>query len=122
MQGCLCYTISPVHNNEYFVKFAKQLEEMGADSICIKDMAGLITPYVAYELVKALKENVKIPIQLHTHYTSGLASMAILKAIEAGVDIVDTAMQPAGAGHLHMRPPSPSWPPCRARPTTPAWI
>ena len=73
-------------------------EEMGADSICIKDMAGLLKPYSAYELVKTLKETVSIPIQLHTHYTSGLASMTVLKAIEAGVDIVDTAISPLAMG------------------------
>jgi pyruvate/oxaloacetate carboxyltransferase len=71
---------------------------MGADSICIKDMAGLLKPYDAYSLVKALKENVKVPIQLHTHYTAGLASMTILKAVEAGVDIIDTAMSPLAMG------------------------
>ena len=97
-QGTVCYTISPVHNLDLFVKDAKQLEEMGADSICIKDMAGLLLPYTAYELVKALKENVKIPIQLHTHYTSGVASMTYLKAIEAGVDIVDCAISPMSMG------------------------
>ena len=85
VQVALSYTTSPVHNNEYFAKYARELEELGADSICIKDMSGLLTPYAAYDLVKALKESVKVPIQLHTHYTSGLASMAHLKAIEAGV-------------------------------------
>jgi len=97
-QGTVCYTISPVHNLELFVKDARRLEEMGADSICIKDMAGLLLPYAAYELVKALKENVKIPIQLHTHYTSGVASMTYLKAIEAGVDVIDCAMSPLAMG------------------------
>ncbi|AUS96242.1 oxaloacetate decarboxylase [Clostridium thermosuccinogenes] len=97
-QGCVCYTISPVHSLELFVKDAKTLENMGADSICIKDMAGLLTPYVAYDLVKALKENVKVPIQLHTHYTSGVASMTYLKAIEAGVDVVDCAISPMALG------------------------
>ena len=97
-QGCVCYTISPVHNLELFVKDAKQLESMGADSICIKDMAGLLIPYQAFELVKALKESIKIPIQIHTHYTSGTASMTYLKAIEAGVDIVDCAISPMALG------------------------
>jgi len=101
LQAALSYTISPVHSVEYFVKYAKQLENTGADSICIKDMAGLITPYTAYELVKALKETVKIPIQLHTHYTSGMASMACLKAAEAGVDGIDTAMSPLALGTSH---------------------
>lgn len=97
-QGCVCYTISPVHDLDHFVKVAKKLENMGADSICIKDMAGLLVPYAAYDLVKALKENVKIPIQLHTHYTSGVASMTYLKAIEAGVDVVDCAISPMAMG------------------------
>jgi oxaloacetate decarboxylase alpha subunit len=101
LQACISYTISPVHNIEYFVKYAKQLEETGADSICIKDMAGLLTPYTTFDLVKALKETVKIPIQLHSHYTSGLASMSHLKAIEAGVDIIDTAMSPLAMGTSH---------------------
>ncbi len=100
-QACISYTLSPVHSTESFVEFAKQLESEGADSICIKDMAGLLKPYVAYDLVKALKENVKIPIQLHSHYTSGLASMAHLKAIEAGVDVIDTAMSPLSLGTSH---------------------
>ena len=98
VQATLSYTISPVHNNESFVKLAKQLENMGADSICIKDMAGLLTPYVAYDLVKDIKAAVKVPIELHTHYTSGVASMTYLKAIEAGVDIVDCALSPMALG------------------------
>lgn len=97
-QGCFSYTISPVHNLELFVQDAKNLVEMGADSICIKDMAGLLLPYAAFELIKALKENVKVPIQLHTHYTSGVASMTYLKAIEAGIDIVDCAISPMALG------------------------
>jgi len=97
-QAAVCYTISPFHSLEQFVKDAKKLVEMGADSICIKDMAGLLTPYNAYELVKALKENVKVPIQLHTHYTSGVASMTYLKAIEAGCDVVDCAISPMSMG------------------------
>ena len=101
LQAAISYTISPVHNNEYFVKYAKQLEELGADSICIKDMAGLISPYSAYELVKELKKNVNIPISLHTHYTSGMASMACLKAIEAGCDMIDTAISPLALGTSH---------------------
>ena len=99
-QGCICYTMTEprlggeVYNLEYYVKKAKDLESMGADSICIKDMAGLIAPYDAYQLVKALKATVKPPIHLHTHFTSGMAPMSILKAIEAGIDIVDTCMSP----------------------------
>ncbi|MBO7148902.1 MAG: oxaloacetate decarboxylase subunit alpha [Clostridia bacterium] len=98
VQAAICYTTSPVHNNEYFVKYAKQLESMGADSICIKDMSGLLKPYEAYDLVSALKKDIKLPIQLHTHYTAGVASMTILKAVEAGVDIVDTAISPMALG------------------------
>ena len=77
---------------------AKKIEDMGANSICIKDMAGLLLPYKATELVQALKETVSIPIQLHTHYTSGVASMTYLKAVEAGVDVIDTAMSPFALG------------------------
>ncbi|MEM1484969.1 oxaloacetate decarboxylase subunit alpha [Oscillospiraceae bacterium PP1C4] len=101
MQAAISYTTSPVHNIDYFVHYAKQLEDAGADSICIKDMAGLINPTVATELTTALKKAVKVPIDLHTHYTSGLASMACLKAIEAGVDIIDTAMSPLALGTSH---------------------
>lgn len=98
VQAAFSYTTSPFHTNEAFAAYAKELEEMGADSICIKDMAGLLKPYDAYQLVKALKASVSIPIQLHTHYTAGLASMTILKAVEAGVDIVDTAISPFAMG------------------------
>jgi oxaloacetate decarboxylase alpha subunit len=97
-QGAISYTISPVHTIESFVKLSKEIEEIGADSICIKDMSGLLKPYDAYELVKALKKSVSIPIELHSHCTSGLASMTYLKAIEAGVDIVDTAISPFATG------------------------
>ncbi len=99
-QGCMCYTLTEprlggeVYNLEYYVGKAKELEDMGADSICIKDMAGLIAPYDAYALVKALKAAVRLPIHLHSHFTSGMASMSQLKAIEAGVDILDTCMTP----------------------------
>lgn len=99
-QGCICYTLTEprlggeVYNLDYYVQKAKALDEMGADSICIKDMAGLIAPYDAYNLVKALKAITKTPIHLHSHFTSGMASMSHLKAIEAGVDIVDTCMTP----------------------------
>ncbi|MCR4435568.1 MAG: oxaloacetate decarboxylase subunit alpha [Clostridiales bacterium] len=97
-QAAFSYTISPVHSIEHFVKVAKIMEEMGADSICIKDMAGLLLPYAADELVKALKENIKVPIQLHTHYFAGVASMTYIKAIEAGVDVVDCAISPLSLG------------------------
>jgi oxaloacetate decarboxylase alpha subunit len=91
-QGTICYTISPVHSVDTFVEMAHVLEDMGADTICVKDMAGLLSPYVAYELVSRLKDKIQVPIQLHTHYTSGMAMAAVLKAVEAGVDIVDTAI------------------------------
>ncbi|MBR4950248.1 MAG: oxaloacetate decarboxylase subunit alpha [Clostridia bacterium] len=97
-QVAFSYTTSPVHSIENFVKLSKELEEMGADSICIKDMAGLVTPYVAYDLVKALKESIKIPVEFHTHYTAGVASMSIIKAVEAGCDIIDTAISPLALG------------------------
>jgi oxaloacetate decarboxylase alpha subunit/pyruvate carboxylase subunit B len=99
-QGCICYTMTEprmggeVYNIDYYVNKAKDLEAMGADSICIKDMAGLIAPYDVYAIVKALKENVKPPIHLHSHFTSGMSPMSHLKAIEAGVDIIDTVMAP----------------------------
>ena len=94
VQGCLVYTISPYHTNETFVELAKKLEEMGVHSICIKDMSGLLKPYVAEDLVKKLKAAVSLPIELHTHYTSGFGSMTYLKAVEAGVDIIDCALAP----------------------------
>ncbi len=98
VQAAISYTISPVHNNDFFVKLAKEYENCGADSICIKDMAGLLTPYNAYDLVKQLKSEVKVPLELHTHYTSGVASMTYLKAIEAGIDYVDCALSPLALG------------------------
>ena len=98
VQAAFSYTTGPIYTMEYYSRYAKELEEMGADSICIKDMAGLLKPYDAYELVKTLKESVRVPIQLHTHYTAGLASMTLLKAAEAGVDIVDTAISPMAMG------------------------
>jgi len=99
-QGCICYSLTEprlggdVYNTKYYVDRAKALDDMGADSICIKDMAGLIAPYDAYNLIKALKEVTKTPIHLHSHFTSGMASMSHLKAIEAGCDIIDTCMTP----------------------------
>lgn len=94
VQGCLVYTISPVHTNEKFVELAKELQDMGCHSICIKDMSGLLKPYVAEDLVKKLKEALDIPVELHTHCTSGFGHATYLKAIEAGVDIIDTALAP----------------------------
>jgi len=99
-QGCICYTMTEprlggeVYNIDYYVNKGKDLEDMGADSICIKDMAGLIAPYDVYAIVKALKKSVKIPIHLHSHFTSGMSPLSHLKAIEAGVDIIDTCMSP----------------------------
>ena len=100
-QVAISYTTGDVFTHEYYMNYAKQVESAGADSICIKDMAALLTPYEAESLVKDLKSAVKIPIQLHTHYTSGLASMCIIKAVEAGVDGVDTAMSPLALGTSH---------------------
>jgi len=97
-QGSLSYTTSPVHTVEYYVELAKKIEAMGADSLCIKDMAGLLKPYEGEKLVKALKAAIAIPIQLHSHATSGLASMTYLKGIEAGVDVIDTAISPFSMG------------------------
>ena len=98
VEAAMSYTISPVHTQDYFVNLAVELEKMGADIICIKDMANLLLPYEAYELVSRLKRSVKVPIHLHTHNTSGTGDMTLLKAIEAGVDIVDTALSPLGNG------------------------
>ena len=104
VQAAISYTISPIHNIDYFAEEAASLRDMGADSICIKDMAGLLLPFTAYDLVKAIKERTGLPVQMHSHYTSGLASMAYLKGVEAGADVLDCAMsamalsssQPAG--------------------------
>ena len=100
-QVAMSYTTGPIFTTEYYVDYAKRIEEAGADSICIKDMAALLTPYYTAELVKAIKGAVKIPVQLHTHYTSGLASMCLMKAIENGCDRVDTAMSPLANGTSH---------------------
>ena len=97
-QIAFSYTLGEAYTLDYWVGLAKKVEEMGADSICIKDMAGLLLPYPTVELVKALKSNVKIPIELHTHYTSGMASMVLMKAVEAGCDIIDTACTPFALG------------------------
>ena len=97
-EATISYTTSPVHTTEYFIKLAKELEDMGADVICIKDMAGILLPYVAYDLVKGIKKVVKVPVHLHTHQTSGTGNLTYLKAIEAGVDIVDCALSAFGNG------------------------
>jgi oxaloacetate decarboxylase alpha subunit len=98
VEATLSYTVSPIHSEEYFVKLAKELEEMGADAICIKDMANLLLPMNAYSLVKRLKETVSVPIHLHTHNTTGTGDMVYLMAAYAGVDIVDTALSPMANG------------------------
>ena len=106
-QLSLCYSLTepkmggPVYNLDYYIKKALILQDMGADSLCIKDMAGLISPDDAYKLIKALKEVIDIPVQLHTHYTSGMASMSCLRAIEAGVDIIDTSLAPFALRSSH---------------------
>jgi pyruvate/oxaloacetate carboxyltransferase len=99
-QGAVCYSLTDVrlggevYNLDYYVAKAKELEKMGADAVCIKDMAGLLSPFDAYDLVSAIKKEIKVPLHLHSHYTSGMASMAYIKAIEAGVDVVDTCLAP----------------------------
>ncbi|MBQ8012745.1 MAG: oxaloacetate decarboxylase subunit alpha [Oscillospiraceae bacterium] len=100
-QIAISYTLGEVFTTDYYVDYAKKIESAGADSICIKDMAALLTPYETEKLVRALKAAVKVPIQLHTHYTSGLASMCLMKGIEAGVDVIDTAMSPLALGTSH---------------------
>lgn len=97
-QLAICYTISPVHTIEYYKKLAFEMQNMGADSIAIKDMSGILLPNVAYKLVSELKSILNIPLELHTHSTAGMAGMSVLKAIEAGVDIIDTAISPFGGG------------------------
>ena len=107
IQGTVCYSLTegqmggPIYNLDYYISKALALQEMGAHSLCIKDMSGLLGPYDAYDLVKALKTKVTLPIQLHTHYTSGMASMSILKAIEAGIDVVDTSLAPFALRSSH---------------------
>ena len=100
-QVAISYTTGDIFTTEYYVNYAKQIEEAGAHSICLKDMAALLTPYRTEELIKAIKGAVSIPVQLHTHYTSGLASMCMLKAVESGVDYIDTAMSPLALGTSH---------------------
>ncbi len=97
-QVALSYTLGDAYTLDYWIDIAKRIEDMGANSICIKDMAGLLVPYKATELIEALKDATSLPIQLHTHYTSGVASMTYLKAVEAGVDVIDTAMSPFALG------------------------
>ncbi len=94
----ICYTISPIHSLEMFVKLAKDMENLGADSICVKDMAGILTPQAGYQLVKALKETVKVPVVIHTHSSTGLGYMTLLKCVEAGADVIDTALSSFSGG------------------------
>jgi pyruvate carboxylase subunit B len=107
IEATICYTVSPVHSLNHFVEQAKQLEDLGADTLCIKDMAGLLPPFEAYELISRLKSTVRLPIHLHTHYTSGMASMSALMAIMGGLDILDTALSPLSGGTSH--PPTESF-------------
>lgn len=100
-EAAICYTVSPVHSLDRFVDLAKRFEDMGTDTLCIKDMAGLLAPLEAYRLVKRLKSSVSVPIHLHTHYTSGMASMASFMAILAGLDMLDTAISPLAGGTSH---------------------
>jgi len=93
-QGTICYTISPVHDIESYVRTAKEIVELGADSLCIKDMAGILAPYTAYELVKRLKEEIEVPVQIHAHASTGMAASTYIKAFEAGADVVDCAVAP----------------------------
>ena len=106
VQGTICYTISPVHTIEKYIEIANELAYLEVDSLCIKDMAGLLSPKMAYRLVKALKKEVGLPIDVHSHYTSGMASMALLKAVEAGAKMIDTVMSPLSGGTSH--PPTES--------------
>ena len=98
IEAALCYTISPVHTVDYFVRLGERLVEMGTDVLCVKDMAGLLSPYVGCELIRRLKERISLPIHLHSHCTTGMAPMTYMMAIEAGVDIVDTAISPMSQG------------------------
>lgn len=107
VEATICYTVSPVHSLNHFVEQAKQLEDLGADTLCIKDMAGLLPPFEAFELMHRLKSTVRLPIHLHTHYTSGMASMSSLMAILGGLDILDTALSPLSGGTSH--PPTESF-------------
>lgn len=97
-QTAISYTVSPVHNIDYYVNLAIEMENMGADSICIKDMSGILLPYVAEKLIKQIKEEILIPVQVHSHFTSGIANQTYMKSIEAGADIIDTAISPFGMG------------------------
>ncbi len=101
VQVAVSYTTGPVYDTAYYVNYVKKLEEAGADSICLKDMAGLLVPYTTYDLVKEIKKAVSIPVQLHSHFTAGIADMVLMKGIEAGADVIDTALSPLGMGTSH---------------------
>ncbi len=101
VQVAVSYTTGPVYDIDYYVNYAKKLEEVGADSLCIKDMAGLLVPYTTYDLVKEIKKAVSIPVQMHSHFTAGIADMVLMKGIEAGADVIDTALSPLGMGTSH---------------------
>ncbi len=101
VQVAVSYTTGPTYQVDYFVNYAKQLEEAGADSICIKDMAGLLVPYATYDLVSEIKKAVSIPVQLHSHFTAGIADMVLMKGIEAGASVIDTALSPLSMGTSH---------------------
>jgi pyruvate/oxaloacetate carboxyltransferase len=98
VEGAVCYTISPVHSVDYFVRIAEKLAQTGVQVICLKDMAGMLAPYVAYDIIKQIKTRIPLPVHLHSHSTAGLAPMSYMMAIEAGVDIIDTAMSPLAQG------------------------
>ncbi len=100
-QGAMSYTVSPVHNLQYWLDMAKRLEDMGCTSICIKDMAGLLKPYVAFELISKLKESISVPIALHSHATTGLSTATITKASEAGIDMVDASISSMSMTYGH---------------------
>jgi pyruvate/oxaloacetate carboxyltransferase len=98
VEGTVCYTISPVHSVDYFVRVAEKLADLGVQIICLKDMGGLLAPYVAYEIVKKLKSHIALPVHVHSHCTAGLAPMSYMMAIEAGADMIDTALSPLSQG------------------------
>ncbi len=98
VEGTICYTISPVHSVDYFLRLGERLAEMGVQLLCLKDMGGLLAPYAAYEIIKGLKSRIPLPLHLHSHCTAGLAPMSYIMAIEAGVDILDTALSPLSQG------------------------
>lgn len=101
IQGCISYAVTPVHTIEKYAELAKELEKMGADSICIKDMSGLLKPYIAEELVKAIKQKTSLPLSVHSHSTTGMSVATLIKAIEAGADMIDTAISPLSMGTSH---------------------